>query len=288
MPCVAVVTDSTADLPPSLAAAEGITVVPLTVAFGADTFRAGVDLDSDAFLARLAAAPELPVTSQPPPEAFARCYRELGADHDAVVSVHISGNLSGTLQSASLAAREVAGDVPVTVVDSGTVSMGLGMLAISAARLARAGADAATVAAAVAEEAGRVEIVFMVQSLEALRRGGRIGRATSLLGTVLDLKPTLRLVDGEITPLERTRTRRRALRGMVDRLRAGPGIGRICAAHTGTPDEAHALLREFDLLVPREEMYVTTLGPVVATHAGAGAMGFITVRHRAETGTAGA
>ncbi len=281
---VAIVTDSTADLPPGLAEEHGIAIVPLSVAFGDDVYRSGIDIDTDRFLALLARSPQLPVTSQPAPDAFANQYRTLAADHDAIVSIHISGNLSGTLQSATLAAREVAAEIPVTVIDSGTVSMGLGMLAITAARLAHDGASVAAIEAAVIEEARRVEILFMVDSLESLRRGGRIGRAASLLGTVLDLKPTLRLVDGEITPLEKTRTRKRAIRNMVERVRQEPGIRRICAAHTGRPDDASAVLKEFELLLPREEMYITALGPVVATHAGPGVIGLIYVR---ETSTDG-
>ncbi|HEV2527179.1 MAG TPA: DegV family protein [Thermomicrobiales bacterium] len=284
MPRVAIVTDSTADLPPGLADEHGIAVVPLSVAFGDDVYRAGIDIDTDRFLALLERAPQLPVTSQPSPEAFASQYRALAADHDAVVSIHLSGNLSGTLQSATLAARDVADEIPVTVVDSGTVSMGLGMLAISAARQARAGASADAIAEAVTDESRRVEIVFMVDSLESLRRGGRIGRAASLLGTVLDLKPTLRLVDGEITPLERTRTRKRAIRNMVDRIRQEPGISRICAAHTGRPADAADLLKQFELLVPREEMYIAAMGPVVATHAGPGVIGLISVRENPTNG----
>ena len=174
----------------------------------------------------------------------------------------------------------MAGEIAVTVIDSGTVSMGCGMLAITAAELAARDAPLTMIADRVEEAARHMDIIFMVESLEALRRGGRIGRASAILGTILDLKPILRLVHGEISPLERTRTRRRAIRDMVAYVKGQGGVRRICAASTGQADEARALLRTFDLLVPREQSFVTALGPVVATHAGPGALGLIFEREQ--------
>ena len=281
---IAVVTDSTADLPPELVRRHDIHVVPLTVAFGDRIYRDGVDLSADEFLRLLAESPVRPTTSQPPPEVFATRYRELAATHDAVVSIHISARLSGTVQSATLAAQMVADDIPVTVIDSDSASMGCGMLAVTAATMAARGAPVSAIRDRVADEAACMDIVFMVESLEALRRGGRIGRAAAMLGTVLDLKPILRLTAGEISPLERTRTRKRAVRDMVDYVRRQGGVRRICAVYTGHPEEARTLLREFDLLVPHEQMFVATLGPVIASHTGPGVIGFIFERETAQHG----
>ncbi len=275
MPRVAIVTDRTADFPPGLAEEAGITVVPLTVAIGDTVYRDGIDLDAIRFMQLLGQSERLPVTSQPSPEAFASAYRRLAATHDAIISIHIAARLSGTTQSAMLAAREVDGEIPVTVLDSGTVSMGLGMLALTAARMAAGGADVATIREVLMREAAATDIVFVVESLESLRRGGRIGRAQQLVGTVLDLKPILRLTGGEISPLARTRTRRRAIRTMVDHVREAGAMRRLCVAYTGPRDDAEAILRDFELLVPRDRMYITTLGPVVATHAGPGVVGVI-------------
>lgn len=281
---VAVVTDSTADLPPDLARRHDIHVVPLSVAFGDQSYRDGVDLSAEDFLRLLRDTPTLPTTSQPSPDAFVSLYRQLAADHDAVVSIHISARLSGTFQSATIAAQTVASEVPVTIVDSASASMGCGLLAISAAEMAARDAPAAAIGDRVAEEAEQMDIVFMVESLDALRRGGRIGRASAMLGTLLDLKPILRLAQGEISPLERTRTRRRAVQDMVDYVKRQGAIQRICAVYTGQPDEAQSLLREFDLLVPGEQMFVTTLGPVVAAHTGPGVIGLIFQREHPRHG----
>ena len=272
---VAVVTDSTADLPPDLRARYNITVVPLTVIFGDEAFRDGIDLTGDQFMQRLRTCSRLPTTSQPTPEAFADVYRSLAREHDAIVSVHIAAALSGTLRSAATAAATVAGEIPVTVRDSGSASMGLGFQAISAARMAHRGAAAADIAAEVDRIAAGIDATFVVDSLEALRRGGRIGRAQAMAGSLLDIKPMLRLAHGIVSPLERTRTRTRAVRGMVDYVKRQGALRRICAVHTGNVEAAADLLREFDLMVPREEMSVAQLGAVVAAHTGPGTLGLI-------------
>ena len=281
---IAVVTDSTADLPQDLVRRHGIHVVPQIVAFGDRIYHDGVDLSADEFLRLLAESPDRPTTSQPSPEVFAALYRRLAETHDAVVSIHISAKLSDTVLSATIAARSVADEIPVTVIDSDSASMGCGLLAITAATMAARNAPISAIRDRVADEAAHMDIVFMVESLEALRRGGRIGRASAMLGTVLDLKPILRLTAGDISPLERTRTRRRAIHDMISYVKRQDGIRRICAVYTGRPDEARNLLREFDLLVPRDGMFVTTLGPTMASHAGPGVIGFVFERETAQHG----
>ena len=281
---IAVVTDSTADLPPELVRRHGIHVVPQTVSFGDRIYHDGVDLSADEFLRLLAESPVQPTTTQPSPEVFVALYRQLAETYDAVVSIHISAKLSDTVLSAMIAARTVADEIPVTVIDSDSATMGCGLLAVTAATMAARGAPVSAITDRVADEAAHMDIVFMVESLEALQRGGRIGRAAAILGSVLSLKPILRLTGGEISPLERTRTRRRAIRDMVDYVKRQDGVRRICAVYTGRPDEARNLLREFDLLVPHEQMFVTHLGPAMASNAGPGVIGFIFERETAQHG----
>ena len=281
MPRVAIVTDSTADLPPRLSGEYDITVVPLTVIFGDESFRDGVDLTGDDFIHRLRESPHLPTTSQPTPDDFAAVYRSLARDHDVIVSVHIAAALSGTLRSAMTAAQLVSGEIPVMVRDSGSASMGTGFQAISAARLARGGASITDIAAELDCIVPGIDAVFVVDSLDYLRRGGRIGRARAMLGSLLDIKPTLRLANGAVSPLERTRTRTHAIRGMVNYVKRQGKIRRICTVHAGDVEDAADVLRAFDLLASREEMYVAQLGAVIATHTGPGTLGLIFERDAA-------
>lgn len=206
---VHIVTDSTSDISKALADEHGITVIPLTVSFGQESYSDGVDLTAEEFYARLQLTKTLPTTSQPPPALFQYAYQHLASRGD-VVSIHLSHKFSGTVDAARAAAREVAPD-RITVVDSGSVSMGLGMCAIAAARVARAGGTSAACAAAAESVAGRLRIAVAFETLEYLRRGGRIGRATAFLGGLLRLKPILTVKDGETFPVTRVRSRAKAL-----------------------------------------------------------------------------
>ncbi|CAA9558765.1 MAG: DegV family protein [uncultured Thermomicrobiales bacterium] len=278
---VAIVTDSTADLPPEIARRAGITVVPLNVHFGDEVFRDGVDLTTGDFLRRLGSSDRLPTTSQPSAGLFTETYRRLATDHDAIVSVHISGKLSGTVGAATIARDDVASEVAVEVVDSATASMALGLLALRGAALAEEGLDGSAIAARLRAEAPGHHMVFFVDTLEYLRRGGRIGAARALLGSILDLKPILRVEDGVIVPLERTRTRVRARRSLVGFVRGLPTVARLAVLHNSTPDEARELADEFRLIVPRDEVLIAEMGPVIDTHVGPGAMG-VAVAERME------
>ncbi|HEV2108972.1 MAG TPA: DegV family protein [Thermomicrobiales bacterium] len=272
---VAVVTDSTADLPPELQEQHGITVVPLTVHFGEESFRDQIDISTDDFMERLQRSETMPTTSQPSSGLFEDTFRQLAADHDEIIAVFISSKLSGTVMSAMLARDAVTDLVPVEIVDSQSASMALGFQALAAARYAAQGLGATAIAQRLRSAMGSYETLFFVDTLEYLRRGGRIGKASAMVGSFLDLKPMLRIDEGQVVPAERTRTRARARKGLVDFVRAMPNVERLAVMHATTQDEAVELAEEFDLTLPRENLVIARFGPVIGTHVGPGAMGVI-------------
>lgn len=285
-PAVQIVTDSTSDLPPDLAAAHGIAVVPLTVAFGAETFRDRVDLQPGQFYGLLRTKQAHPASSPPAEDEFARRYGEwLARGHD-VVSVHLSARLSKTLENAGAGATAALaapaatpagganGRSPsVAVIDSGQVSLGLGLLALFAARLAARNESAAEIRRRLLNLAPRIHTLFVVDTLEYLARGGRIGRARALVGGLLGIKPILGMVDGEVAPVDRVRGGRAAhprileiLKGRVDPQQ--PVIAAV--SHGNAPAWADRLERLVREAFPVSELIQAEVGPVVGTHAGPG------------------
>jgi DegV family protein with EDD domain len=269
---IAIVTDSTADLPPELTRSRAITVVPLTLNFDGKSLLDGVDIRPDEFYSRLHSVTTHPTTSQPSPGRFAEVYRSLLADHDAVVSIHISQKLSGTYESA----RQAAGMTDpkrVRVIDSELVSMSLGLITLAASSLAASGADAGAIEAKVVDMRSSIQTYFSVATLEFLRRGGRIGRASALLGSVLQVKPVLCIRDGLVTPLERVRTFERALNRVVELTREvdrGHGVC-VIVGHAGAEADAERIGRELDSIA--DTLMIQPLGPVVGAHAGPGVVG---------------
>ncbi|HIC94013.1 MAG TPA: DegV family protein, partial [Anaerolineae bacterium] len=215
MPEVRVVTDSASDIPPAMARELGITVVPCNVHFGQRTYRDGVDLSSDEFFAELARSPVLPTTSQPSVGVFEETYRRLAEETDQIISIHLPEKLSVTLNSARLAAQALP-EIEIAIVDSGQVSMSQGWLAVMAARAARQGRKLADIVALVREAIPRLRLVAMLDTLEYIHRGGRIGRVAAMLGTLLKVKPLVQVLHGEALPLENARTRWGALRRLVE------------------------------------------------------------------------
>lgn len=273
-PRVAIVTDSTADLPPDVRERLGITMVPLNVHFGDETFRDQVDLTSEQFMQRLSAADRLPTTSQPSTGLFEQTFRHLAQDHDEIVTVLLSSHLSGTVQSAQIAADAVADDIRVEVVDSLNGTLGCGYQVLHAAELASQGVDANVIAARLKMNQSRYHVIFFVETLEHLRRGGRIGKAASLVGAMLKLKPLLRVDEGVVVPFERTRTRRKATNALVEFAENLSGIQRIAALHNTTPEDAQALIDRVSPLATGDSIVQTALiGPVLSTHIGPGALG---------------
>ncbi|WP_305788822.1 DegV family protein [Symbioplanes lichenis] len=280
---VAVVTDSTAYLPSELHDAHDLTVVPLTVVINGDEGLEGCEV-SPAEVARALGQRRVAVsTSRPAPGQFVAAYRKLlDAGADGVVSVHLSAQLSGTYDAAKLAAAEVG--PAVEVVDSGTTGMGLGFAALAASEAAHRGASPAEVRNTATRHASQVSTLFYVDTLEFLRRGGRIGAAEALLGTALSVKPILHVVEGGIVVRDKVRTAGRALARLVDLAVEASGLGEVDIAvhHLAAADRAAALadavtMRLGDRL---RDCYIAEIGAVVAAHVGPGLAGVVV--HRRE------
>jgi DegV family protein with EDD domain len=269
---VAIVTDSTADLLPELVAQHAITVVPLTVNLDGRSYLDGVDITAAEFYGKLQRSSSHPTTSQPSPGQFKEAYERLLADHQQVVSIHISPKLSGTMGSAQQAAGMIGGD-RVQVIDSQFASMPLAALVLVAARKAADGAAAGEVIDAISRVREATRCYFAVSTLEYLRRGGRIGAAGALLGSVLQIKPILAIEEGQVVPLERVRTHERALHRLVELVQAMDRKGGLCLVigHAATEPAAQALAERLDGIA--ESVVVQPLGPVVGAHAGPGTVG---------------
>jgi DegV family protein with EDD domain len=273
---VRIVTDSTCDLPPETVARLGITVVPLTILWDGEELLDGIDIDAPAFYDRLRKSATLPKTSQPSVDRFVAAYRAI-PESDEVVSIHISSRMSGTINSAT-AAREQLGGRRIEIVDSEHVSLGLGAIVVIAAEAANAGATVDAVAAAARAAIQRVPVVALVDTLEFLRRGGRIGRARSLLGSILNIKPILHIQDGEMAPLDRVRTYNRAVERLVQAATEHHDLERLYVAAGGDDAAATALADRIRPLIPGVEVNVGRIGPVVGVHAGPGVLGVCPVR----------
>jgi DegV family protein with EDD domain len=269
---VAIVTDSTSDLPRELAATRSVTIVPLTLHFDGKSLLDGVEITPEEFYRRLPSATTHPTTSQPSAGRFAETYSALLKDHDAVVSIHISEKLSGTVASARQAA-EMTDPKRVHVIDSEVVSMSLGLVTLVASVMAAQKVDAATIVSRVIAMRPHLHTYFSVATLEFLRRGGRIGRASALLGSVLQVKPVLCIRDGLVTPLERVRTFDRALNRVVELTRevnTGHGVCLI-VGHADAHEAAERMGRELEPIA--DTLMIQPLGPVVGAHAGPGVVG---------------
>ncbi len=270
----ALVYDSTADLPGGV---EGVAsrMVSLLVQFGADTYRDHVDQTSDELYARLVASPVAPTTSQASPAAFAEAYEQLLATHDHVVSLHLSGKLSGTVQSARLGA-EAFGE-RVTVIDTGTVSVLLGLAVIGVGELLLRGTDDAEVAAFIARHETEGRLYVGLETLEHLQRGGRIGKAQALVGQLLSVRPILTVEAGEILPLTRVRGTGKVVGALVDQLQigfAGRTDVRLMVGHGAAPEAAERLVAAIRNVRPDlEAPLVVSIGAAVGAHAGPGAIG---------------
>jgi DegV family protein with EDD domain len=277
---VAVVTDSTAYLPKGVAEDQGIRVVALEVRLGDRVGREGIDIDAAELSAALADRHLVVQTSRPTPAEFVDCYRAaLAAGADEVVSVHLSRELSGTWDSARMAAEEV-GPERVHVVDSRSTGMGLGFAVLAAAEAAQVGAPGAEVAAAAEAIAARCRLFFSVETLDRLRRGGRIGAAAALVGTALAVKPLLHVAQGRIVPLEKVRTTARAAQRLVELAvrAAGDGPVDLAVHHLAAAtraEEVAARLRERLPQVAR--LLVSEVGAVIGAHVGPGLLGVVVV-----------
>lgn len=265
-------TDSAADLPPELASSHGIRVVPLTIRFGTESFLSGVDLDAHQFWTKLRASSDSPATAAPSAGEFETVYRELAEEGaDGVVSVHLSEKLSATAQSAKIAARSAG--VRVEVIDSQGVSGTTALMALRAAELADKGSDLDAIVRDLEELRDRTKLFAVIDTLEYLRRGGRIGGAQALLGTMLQVKPVISIVDGVVEPVGRVRTRAKAFQHLAGLVKADAGRIDQMVVITGEAPDVDTFLSMLDGVVDIPPERVWTLGPVVGTHAGPGVVG---------------
>jgi DegV family protein with EDD domain len=275
---VAVVTDSTAYLPSDLTEGYGIHVVPLYVVLPGRSGREGFDIGPEDVARTLAVRGQSVSTSRPTPGDFVAAYRQaLDAGADRLVSIHLSAELSGTSDAARLAASQV-GEHIVTVVDSRSAAMGCGFAVLAAARSAAAGAGAEEVAEAARRTAAQTSTFFVVDTLEHLRRGGRIGAAAAVLGSALAVKPVLHVKDGRVVPLEKVRTTARALHRLVQRAVEAAGDGPVSVAvhHLAAGDRADRLAAELRERLPAlRELHVSELGAAIGAHVGPGAVGVV-------------
>ena len=264
---VRVVTDSACDLPDDLIERDGIEVVPLTIRFGKEELVDRKELSTDEFWRRLADSDVLPETSAPSAGAFEGAFRRQIEDGaTGIICINLSSKLSATMQSAQVAAQAVQADCPVVVVDSLMVSMGLGSLCLTAARRAADGDSLESIVANVTDRRNRSKLYGALDTLEFLKKGGRVGNARALLGSMLAIKPVLEVRDGEVEEAGKVRTRSKALRLLVERVKEGP-FENLAVLHGNAPD-LDELLDLLEPLTPRDEIVIGQIGPVIGTHAG--------------------
>jgi DegV family protein with EDD domain len=267
---VKIVTDTVADLPPQVVKELGITVIPLLVRFGEEMYRDGIDLTPDEFYAKLATSKVFPVTSVPSPATFADVYDKLAEETDEILAIIVSSKLSGTyevaLQSVGLMKRKCR----VGVVDSGWAVMAQGFIVMKAARAANAGAKLDEVLEITRKTIPRVEFRAAFDTLEYLRRGGRIGRAQAFLGSMLKINPLITLKDGVVEPAGRTRSRAKAIDHLYNFAMSYSYIEEMAVEDTACPDEAEALVERLSSRFPRERIYRSKMTPAIGTHTGPG------------------
>ena len=273
MPSIALLTDSTSDMNAEALREARAEMVPLQVHFGSETLRDYVDISPDEFLARLESSEALPRTSQPSPAAFSEAFDEALENHDQVLALTVSSKLSGTYQSARLGAAASQHE-RIRIVDTLGASVSLQMQVRRARALIDAGMDIDTIVTALDEERDQYHLLFFADTLTYLQKGGRIGKAGQLLGTLLKVKPILTCSDGEVALFERTRSRPRAIEGLISYALGLDDVQRAAVLHDGTEDDdVSHLLDALSALVPRDEIIVNRYGATVATHVGPRALG---------------
>lgn len=271
---IAVVTDSTSDLPPDLAATYGIRVVPLNVRFGVDEYLDGVTMHAEEFYQRLESSDELPTTSAPSPELFAETYRELGAEHDTVISLHVSSKLSATHTAAVQACDLLGDDGPrVEVIDTLQASMALGWVAVGVAQAISGGATSEEAVNTAHDLSSRAKFIGLVETLEYLHKGGRIGNAQKLVGSLLRIKPMLELKDGIAHPLERARSKNKGITRIKQLVEEAAPLSHLCILYTTEQEIAEGIAGSLAHTVTGDAPIVARQGPVVGTYLGPGALG---------------
>lgn len=269
---IKIVVDSTADLPPELAEKWDITVVPCLVHFGHETYREGVDLSHAEFYRRLKDDPQLPTTSAPGPGVFAETFQKLALEADQIISLHLSSKLSAVYNSVRLGAKGIKG-VEIAVIDSDTLSMGLGWLAVKAAQLVRAGHSWQEIVETLKKTRLRVRVFALLDTLEYLRRSGRVSRAVAVLGAMLNVKPMISVMEGQVLPAGRIRSRRKAVNHLISLIEELGPLDELAVLHTRAPREAEALADRLATNFPRQRMVIAEVGTIIGTHLGPNGLG---------------
>jgi DegV family protein with EDD domain len=280
MPRVRIVTDSTCDLPPELVHQYGIQVVPLYVNINGETYLDRVDISTEEFHRRLAAWPsgqDLPTTSHPAVETFEELYKKILKDGDSIISIHHSSKLGSTYQTAVQARNNIlAPTTQVTVIDSQSASLGLGFIALEAAKRAKQGVMHSELVSSVNRMVFQTHVIFFTETMQHLQQSGRINsKAQQALGPTppSNFRPLLRLEEGLIVPFERTRTRTKAIEGLCEFIEDFPYIEEMAIMHSNSPNDIETILTRIAPIFPREKVYIAQFSPVLATHLGPGAMG---------------
>ncbi|MGB8647904.1 MAG: DegV family protein [Anaerolineae bacterium] len=273
---VHVITDSSADLPPEVTQALGITVLPVNIHFGNKVYRDGVDINAQEFfewLGRNGMPP--PSTTPPPASLFESTFANLMKETDQIIAIHASSKLSPTYARAQRAATPLLGRAKIAVIDSQLVSVGLGTLVTAAANAAEAGASVEELVRLVRGMIPRIYLAFFSETLDYLERGGRIRKAQAILGGMLNIKPLLILEDGDIVALEKVRTRSKAIEKLVEFIVEFTHIEKMTILHSTTPEDVNLLIEQVNLALPNLDMKVDLYGPALGTHLGPGALGVV-------------
>jgi DegV family protein with EDD domain len=279
---VKIVTDSTCDLPAHIAKDLDITVVPAYVHFGNKTYRDGVDITCDELYRRLVEGPVHPTTSAPSPGDFVQAYNKLAEETDNIVSITVTSKMSAIYKSAMIAREALVGKCRIEVVDSQSMTMGLGLITMAGAERARHGDGMEEVLEAIRNAIPRVHLVAMLDTLKYALKGGRLGKASRLLGAMIKVKPMISMRDGEVIPAGLARTRVKAIDRLTDFVRKRVPIEEIAVVHNTSPKEAETLAGRLKSIIPDRESIMAKVGPGLGVHGGPGALVVVlreSVRH---------
>ncbi len=269
---VKIVTDSTSDLPPHLVQELDITVVPAYVGFGGKTYRDGIDISQEEVYQKMVTENIPATTSQPPPADFADAYKKLLKETDEIASIHVTSKLSGVYNSALQGKDMVKGENRIAVVDSLSTSMGLGLITITAARLAKTGENLTTIIEEIRQSIPNIHIWAVFDTLKYALQGGRLGKAKALLGSALPVKAILTMRDGELHPIGFVRTRAKGIERLIDNFKNAVNVQEVAVVHSTTPDDAQTLKERISAIFDKGSIHISRLGPALGVHAGPGAL----------------
>jgi DegV family protein with EDD domain len=269
---VKIVTDTLSDITEDLAKELDVTVVPLYVRFGEEIYRDRVDITSEEFYRRLVGESVLPSTTQPTPNDFLQVYSRLAGETDEILVIVVSSKLSGTYQSASQAREMIKGRCHIEVIDSLSVAMGMGLIVISAVNAAKSGASLNEVTQLVRRTMSRTHVAYLFETLKYLAKGGRIGKASGLLGSLLSVKPILTMSEGELAPLTRVRSVSAGIDYLFNYAAGFSNIEGMAVEHATTPEEADKLVERLGTIYPKERIYRSVISPVIGTYSGPNAL----------------